>query len=223
MSFIDSVNSTTASAATQATGSASASGFGQQDFMTLMLAQMKNQDPTDPLDPNQFMSQLAQFSTVSGILELQNTVSDLASSLTAGQALQTAALLGHNVLVEGGKGTLEAGGSLRGMAVLPAAADGVTVQVSDAQGRLVRSFSLGPQAAGQVYFTWDGMTDDGSAAPAGNYQVEVQAQQGETATAVPSGLAARVESVTLGSNGAETALNLAGGGSVWLSQVQQIL
>lgn len=214
-----------AGSAAPTSGSASAvsKDLNQQDFMTLMLAQMKNQDPTDPLDPNQFMSQLAQFSTVSGILQLQNTVSDLAGSLTAGQALQTAGLIGHDVLVEGGRGRLTEGGSLRGMAVLPESADAVLVQVSDSHGRLVRSFTLGPQASGQVYFNWDGLADDGSPAPEGTYQVQVEAQRGETLTAVASGLAARVESVTLGSSGAESTLNLAGGESVWLSQVQQIL
>ncbi len=223
MTLINSVTSTTTSVATASAGESASSAFGQQDFMTLMLAQMQNQDPTDPLDPNQFMSQLAQFSTVSGIQELQSAFASLSDTLSAGQALQSASLIGHSVLVEGAGGTLEEGGTLRGMAVLTEEADSVTVTVTDAAGRTVRSFSLGPQAAGQLYFQWDGLANDGTAAPSGTYQVQVQAQQGDTAVAASSGLAARVESVTLGGSSTETILNLTGGGSVRLSQVQEIL
>ena len=88
--------------------------LGQEDFMTLMIAQFRNQDPFEPLDNGDFLGQLAQFGTVSGIDELNSSFSGLQNSIQSEQALQAANLVGHAVLAETETGFLPPGGSLYG-------------------------------------------------------------------------------------------------------------
>ncbi|HKK14555.1 MAG TPA: flagellar hook assembly protein FlgD [Gammaproteobacteria bacterium] len=197
--------------------------LGQKDFLKLMLTQLKEQNPTKPLDANQMISQMAQFSQVSGLQNLQKSVGDLSSSLYSNQALQGANLVGHKVLAPTGTAQLAtAGGSVSGAVDLPAAASNVTLKVYDQSGQLVRSIPMGDHAAGNVDFKWDGMTSKGQAAPAGTYMVTAQATYNGKEQAVDTMTASTVQSVTLDKSGALT-LNLAGAGSVDFSKVRQIM
>ena len=122
--------------------------LGQSDFLNLMIAQLKNQDPTKPLNSNQMISQMAQFSQVTGLQQLQKSFATLSSSLSSNQALQASNLVGHKVLAPTGAGILSSGGDITGAVDLPSAASNVTVQIHDQSGQLVRTLDLGPQAAG---------------------------------------------------------------------------
>ena len=75
--------------------------LGQSEFLDLMIAQLQHQDPLNPADSGEFLGQLAQFGTVNGITELQNSFADLATSLQSSQALQASTLVGRNVLIPG--------------------------------------------------------------------------------------------------------------------------
>ena len=88
--------------------------LGQQDFINLMITQLRNQDPFEPLQSGEFIGQLAQFGTVSGIGELKETVSDLANSLISNQTLEAANLIGKNALVPSDSLSLEENGSATG-------------------------------------------------------------------------------------------------------------
>ena len=211
------------------TGSASSSnasnGFtlGGTDFLTLMLAQLKNQDPTSPVDSNTFLSQLAQLSEVQGITSLNTSFSTLSSSLTSSQALQASSLLGHQALVNSTTATIAAGGAVSGAVSVPQTTSQVVLNISNAAGELVSQINLGAQSTGLAGFSWNGMMGNGSQAPAGTYTLSAQyagsTSGGTAATTMVNGT---VESVSMGAGSTGLTLNVAGVGSVPFSNVQQI-
>lgn len=195
--------------------------LGQQEFLKLMTTQLRNQDPLKPLESSEFLGQIAQFSTVSGIQDLQASFSQLANSLQANQTLQAAALIGRNVLVPSAIGALAAGGSLNGVVGLPASTTQLNVSIYDSNGQLVRRLDLGAQQGGVVQFSWDGLRDDGQAASPGRYAVKAEALLDGKSTALGTLVQARVESVALGTEG--LVINLTGLGTVTLADIEQIL
>src|SRR5271165_5678716 len=166
------------------TGAAGATTLGGTNFLTLMLAQLKNQDPTSPVDSNTFLSQLASLSTVQGISQLNTSFGSLSSSLVSSQALQASSLLGHQALVSSSTANLTANGTVTGAVSVPQTTSQAVLNISDSSGALVRQISLGAQSAGMANFTWDGKQQDGSQAPAGQYTLSALyngATQGGTA------------------------------------------
>ncbi len=196
--------------------------LNQANFIQLLVAQVKNQDPTKPMDPSQFMSQLAQFSTVNGVKDLNTSFNSLAGKLTSDQALQAASLVGRDVLIAGNTGVLKNGGSIKGRISLPQAATNIILKVVNAQGAEVRSLPLGSASAGNMQFQWDGFRNDGSAAPVGEYHLGVEALVGGKQQALKTAISTRVNSITLGQNGSAAQLNLNSGMAVPLAQVQAI-
>ncbi len=197
--------------------------LGQEQFLDLMIAQLKNQDPTKPLESGEFLSQMAQFSTVTGIQSLQESFSQLAASMQSNQALQASMLVGRSVLAPGDKGALDATTPLSGAVDLPASTTALTLNVYDAGGQLVRHLPLGAQSAGLVQFSWDGITDRGERAAPGTYRVRAEALTADGQTGLQTLMKTRVESVSLGRTGEGLTLNLAGLGPVALADVKQIL
>jgi flagellar basal-body rod modification protein FlgD len=215
--------STSSGSSTANGGSASGVTLGGTDFLTLLLAQLKNQDPTSPVDSNEFLSQLASLSEVQGINQLNTSFSSLSSSLTSSQALQASSLLGHEVLAASSTGTLAtAGATLTGAVSVPQTSSQVTLNISNSAGVLVGSINLGAQPAGLADFSWNGQTPNGSAAPAGTYTLSAQVAGVASGTAVPTLVNGTVDSVTMGAGSTGLTLNVAGLGSVPFSSVQQI-
>src|SRR5271165_3791682 len=172
--------STTSTGSSGSSSSSSAAGgvtLGGTDFLTLMLAQLKNQDPTSPVDSNTFLTQLAQLSEVQGITSLNTSFSALSSSLSSSQALQASSLLGHQALVSSGTATLTAaGGTVTGAVSVPQTSSSVLLNISNSSGVLVQQINLGAQATGLANFSWNGTQGDGSQAPAGQYTLSAQVQ-----------------------------------------------
>ncbi len=192
----------------------------QDRFLKLLVTQMKNQDPLNPLDNAQVTSQLAQISTVSGIDKLNATLQTMVSGFDASQSLAAANMIGRGVLVPGSTLQLANGQALFGVD-LPQPADKVTVTIQDSSGKAIHSVDLGPQQAGALSFQWDGTTDSGAAAAQGGYAFTVSATvagQKVDAQALAVGL---VDSVTRGTQGVR--LNLGTLGSVPLADVKEIL
>jgi flagellar basal-body rod modification protein FlgD len=197
--------------------------LGGTDFLTLMLAQLQNQDPTSPVDSNTFLTQLAQLSEVQGITSLNTNFSTLSNSLTSNQALQASSLLGHQAMVNSSTATLTAGATVTGAVNVPQTTSQVTLSISDSSGALVSQINLGAQPAGLANFSWNGTMGNGSQAPAGTYTLTAQyagATSGSTAaTTLVNGT---VESVSMGAGSTGLTLNVSGVGSVPFSSVQQI-
>ena len=209
-----------------AANSSSAGGVGTlggTNFLTLMLAQLKNQDPTSPIDSNTFLTQLAQLSEVQGITQLNTSFSALSGSLSSSQALQASSLLGHHALVSSTTASLAANGTVTGAVQVPQTTSQVVLSISDSSGVLVRQIGLGAQAAGLASFSWDGKETNGSAAPAGQYTLTAQyAGATSSSTAATTLVNGTVDSVSMGAGSTGLTLNIAGVGSVPFSSVQQI-
>ena len=217
--MVASVQNSTA-AATQASTMASQAADTQDRFLKLLVTQMKNQDPLNPLDNAQVTSQMAQLSTVSGIDKLNATVQALSDSMTSAQSLQAAAMIGHAALVPGSQINM-AGGKSDAALELTQPADKVTVTITDAEGNVVRTLQLGAQDSGTIGFQWDGKDDTGAVVADGTYKYSATAElsgKKSTPTTLSYGL---VESVSLTPFGPR--LNMGSLGDVGLDAVRQIL
>jgi flagellar basal-body rod modification protein FlgD len=197
--------------------------LGQEDFLTLMISQFKNQDPFEPMDNGDFLGQLAQFSTVNGISSLNTAFAGLAGSVQDNQALQAAGLVGRSVLAVTDIGYLGNDGSLRGGIELESSAGNVQIDITDSAGELVQRLELGQQAAGIARFEWDGVTAAGKRADSGQYEVSARVIRGTNVESIPTAIEAKIQSVTLGQFGDGMTLNLAGGQAMPLGQVYQII
>ena len=207
-------STSSASAAT----SAAATAVNEQDFLQLMTTQLQDQDPTSPVSDSDFFSQIAQFSEVSGIDQLNSSFTSLASQMSSSQTLQAASLIGQSVLVPGTTGQLGSSG-LSGAVQVPASGD-VSVGIYNSSGTLVNTLNLGVQSAGTVPFTWNGQDSSGNSLAAGSYTISAQVGSGNTAQSATTDVMAQVLSVTPGASG--VTLDLAGIGEVPFTSVQQI-
>jgi flagellar basal-body rod modification protein FlgD len=221
-------SSGTGSSSTSSSGTGGVS-LGGTDFLTLMLAQLQNQDPTSPVDSNEFLSQLASLSEVQGITQLNTSFSALSNSLVSSQALQASSLLGHTALVASSTASIAtAGASVSGAVSVPQTSSDVVVNVKNSAGVLMQSINLGAQSAGLANFSWNGETGNGAKAPAGTYTLSAQVNGVSSGTAITTLVSGTVESVTMGSSSGSSSgssgmtLNIAGLGSVPFSSVQQI-
>ena len=226
MSIADVVSGSQASSAAANAASAAIGKnkeqLGQNEFMQLMLAQLKNQDPMHAMDPSQFLGQLAQFGTVTGIQGLQNTFSTFSDSMRSSQVLQGASMVGRDVLVAGDTATLGAEGNVIGAVDIPQGASSVKVNVRDSAGQLVRTLSLPADGSGVSAFSWDGVADNGTRAAPGTYNLEAVSTAGGKSTSLEMMLAGHVSSVTMdATNG--LSLNTSNLGTYTLSQVRRVM
>jgi len=187
-------------ASTKSTNSTDVADSGQDRFLTLLVAQMKNQDPLNPLDNAQVTSQLAQINTVNGIEKLNHTLTKLLESNQDTQALQAATVVGRQVLADG-NGIVLAGATARAGFELADGADQVTITVSSAGGQLVHRATLANLAPGIHTFEWDGKTDAGAAAADGRYSFAVSAKLGGANAPVAPLAVSRVDGVSNSSSG----------------------
>lgn len=211
-------------ASLNATGSSaskvSSAGATQDRFLKLLVTQMKNQDPLNPMDNAQVTSQLAQLSTVSGIDKLNATLQALSDSMMSGQSLQAASMIGHGVLVPG-QGVDLVKGSAFGGVDLAQSVDKLDVSIYDKGGTLVRNIQLGAQPVGLASWQWDGRNDSGLNMSDGSYTFKVNAVQAGVpvpATALQFGM---VNSVMQGKQGVTLSVGQLSG--IAMSQVRQIL
>lgn len=207
-----------AKAATATNGTVAAD---EDKFLKLLVTQLKNQDPLNPLDNAQITSQLAQLSTVTGVNKLNATLESLKSSYQSSEALQAANMIGHGVLAAGNTMTLTDGQAMLGVE-LGSAADKVQIVVKDSAGKEVHTIDVGAGAAGTMPLAWDGKDDDGVLLANGNYSYSVTAQRGgEILTDAYSLAVGIVSSVSTNAQGVK--LNVAGMGAIAMADVKQIL
>lgn len=194
--------------------------LGKNEFLNLLVAQLNNQNPLEPQGNGEFIAQLAQFSQVEGIEKLNTSMGSLLTGYQSSQALQASSMVGRKVIIPTDKAVVDTSESFKASLVLPASSSNVYVNVYDKSGAAVSRVNLGEQAAGNVSFIWDGKDASGNLLPPGTYKFEAQASYGGETKGLHTMLPANVDSVTLG--GSELMLNLAGLGTVPLSQVQVI-
>ncbi|MET0291301.1 MAG: flagellar hook capping FlgD N-terminal domain-containing protein [Steroidobacteraceae bacterium] len=196
MATTDQVNGTSGASSAAAAAKAAKTALGSGDFMTLMLTQVKNQDPFKPTDPTEYLSQLAQLSTVSGIQEMQESIASLSNSLRSNQVLSGTNLVGRDVLADAEEIKLGETGGATGAVTMPKNTLSAMVVVTDASGQLVRRVQVS-NVEGEQSFTWDGNTDGGVRAAAGTYTVQAIANVGGKAEELTTSLVSKVGSVTI--------------------------
>ena len=195
--------------------------IGQEQFLKLMTTQLQNQDPFKPMESGEFLGQIAQFSTVSGIQDLQKSFEQFSTSMVPNQGLQAAGLINRNVLVPADFLPLNAEG-MNAAVELPGAASSVNVSIYSASGQLVHNFNLGALGEGVTRYQWDGSLPDGSKAPAGHYKLAVDALIDGENIAVKNYANLPVESITFGGSGNEVNVNIRDLGSRKFSDILQI-
>ncbi len=202
-----------------ATDANSAAGV-QDRFLKLLVTQMKNQDPLNPMDNAQVTSQMAQLSTVSGIDKLNTTLQALSSSMTATQSLNATSMISRSVLVPGNKMDV-AGGQGFGGINLAQSVDSLKFSIKDASGAVVRTMDMGAQQAGIIPIVWNGLTDAGAQAPDGAYQISASAVLAGQASNPATLAFGTVNAVTQGVQGAQ--LEVSKLGAFALGDVKQIM
>ena len=196
--------------------------LGQDDFLKLMITEIQNQDPFKPVENSEFVAQMAQFSSVTGLEELQTSFGKLADSMTSNQALQASTMVGRSVLISSGDAVLSNPGGVSGAVSLNESSLNVVVNILNESGEVVKNIQLGPQGAGDVPFKWDGTGNDGLPMPLGRYKIAAEARGYQQATTLETFVNADVESVTLSQTNQGITLNLKDLGSTDFSQVREI-
>lgn len=213
-SVLDAMNPKAASAASTA-------AEAQDRFLTLLVTQMKNQDPLNPMDNAQVTSQLAQLSTVTGIDKLNSTVESLMGSYQSSQTLQAASLIGTGVLAPGNQTGLSEKQALMGVE-FPSDVDSAVITIKDAAGNVVQTIDLPAQTAGSKPIIWNGQKSDGTDAADGTYTFEVTGMLGGKpvdSTELQFGMVATVTTAA----GQAVKLNVPGLGELDLSDIRQYL
>lgn len=196
--------------------------LGKNEFLELLVAQLNNQNPLEPQENGEFIAQLAQFSTLEGVEKLNSSVGEILTGFHSSQALQASSLVGRKVIVPADTAVVDTAETFKGSVLVPQSSSNVAVNVYDSAGSLVNRLHLGAQETGNQSFMWDGKNSEGELMPPGKYTFKAEGSfEGET-KGLYTMLPANVDSVTLDPSGGELRLNLAGLGTVPLSQVQII-
>ena len=191
----------------------------QDRFMTLLVTQMKNQDPLNPMDNAQVTSQMAQLSTVTGIDRLNATLETMMSNAQNSQSMQASSLIGHSVLVAGSNVQFDGTAGNFGIE-LPESVDSLQITISDTAGNPIRQLALGKQNEGIIPLSWDGYGDNGTLAPAGSYKISVSAKSGGSAATANTLSLEQINSITTSASGVK--LNLSNANSVTTADLKQI-
>ena len=195
--------------------------LGKNEFMELMIAQMENQNPLEPQDNGEFISQLAEFSSLEEMQGLTATVEGLATQYQSSQALQATAMVGRTVLVPATVSPLSVDGTVEGVVDLEASTGSLNINILNGSGELVKQINMGQQFAGTVPFAWDGTNTEGELMPFDQYTIKAEANQDGVVKQLNTLISSNVNSVSIGPGGS-ISLNLSGMGAIPLENVREI-
>jgi len=213
--------------------------LGQEDFMDLMLAQMNHQDPFKPMENGEFLSQMAQFSAVSGLKDIKDSFKSLADTMQSNQALQAASMVGRKVLVPGNSFRINPGSTsnkpfeVQASVDLKVATDQLMVNIKNSKGEVVKEIDLGSQSEGKIDFKWDGKVEseqdftEGSSesemSHPGTYTIEAYVSIDDKKQGADTFVYDMVDSVSVGHAGQPMTLNLSNAGQAKMSEVLKIM
>ena len=195
--------------------------LGQNDFFALLTQQLSFQDPTKPVENDQMISQMTSFTMADGISNMNESFSDFAASMTSNQALQASSLVGQQVLIPGNEVNKQGSAQISGTFNTPLASHNTKVRIEDGAGQLIRTIDIGVFQPGKHRFEWDGLDNNGNPVADGKYKMSVQGTIGNENTSLPVSTYAKVNSVSIGSNGSGLTINT-NNGSVKLDDIEQI-
>jgi flagellar basal-body rod modification protein FlgD len=197
--------------------------MGKQDFLTLFTAQLKNQNPLDPMQNEAFVAQLAQFSQLEATTNMSSSMDKLVSTMGGDKLLTASNLIGRRVAVDNSPVSVTQGQSTSASIQLPQGASGLVINVLDSSGGIVTQLNGGARTPGTFNFTWDGTDSTGNPAPSGTYSFTANAVVNGKNQSVTVNTLATVQSVTTSPSDGSISLNLVGGKTLPLSQVTQIV
>lgn len=216
-----SILTTTQYQSQQSAKAAQSSSMGQSAFLTLFTTQLKNQDPTSPVQNSDFVAQLAQFSQLEATTSMQSSLQSLVKSMGNSSLMGAASLIGKTVGVPSGPVTVSNGNVSQASINLPTGADGVTVNIYNSTGSLVNTMTYGTQVAGNMQLSWNGTDTAGNTVPNGYYVYKVSAVSNGATTTPAVTTQTAVTGVSSNSDGS-TSLTVGNGQTVLLSTVSNI-
>ncbi|NRB25151.1 flagellar hook assembly protein FlgD [Shewanella sp.] len=194
--------------------------LSQEDFFSLLSQQLSMQDPFKPVDNDQMIAQMAAFSTVDGISNLNDEIVNLNAVMTSSQALQASGLVGQKVLIPSDTGHLsEEDPVLKGVVSTPEAIETIVVRIEDEKGQLITTFNIDGSQGGNVDVSWDGLDKNGEPMPSGIYSIKASGRVDGQSEDLAVSTYAHVTSVSLGTASTGSILNLRGIGGIKLGDV----
>ena len=195
----------------------------QEDFFALLTQQLAFQDPTKPVENDQMIAQMTNFTMADGIGSLNESFKGFAESMTSNQALQASSLVGRSVLTQSNEIVFTGETLSRGNIELDRPANMMKVRIENEKGELIRSFSVENPKTGKNEFVWDGTNANDEKMAAGVYKVKVDVSYTDGTTAsLPVNVYTPVGSVSMNGSGGGIMLNLLGLGAVKLSDVLEV-
>ena len=195
--------------------------LGQQDFFKLLTQQLSMQDPTKPVENDQMIAQMTNFTMAEGITGLSEQFKEFSESMTSNQALQASTLVGRQVLIPSDVGYFDGAKPIEGMVAPEQTTQNVTIRIENERGQVVRTMDMGTLPSGQHRYSWDGLDDNGAPAPPGDYQIKANGRVGGSSENLTALTYANVESVSTGGQRG-IALNLESIGRIDFKDVIQI-
>lgn len=194
----------------------------QQDFFKLLTQQLNMQDPTKPVENDQMIAQMTNFTMAEGITNMSDQFKAFTENMTSNQALQASTLVGREVMVPTDQANISAvGDSARGAIALQQSGFNTKLSIENQQGEVIKTIPMGDLEGGVHDFEWDGTDQNGNPVAPGNYVVKASARMGDGNEQLPVQMRAHVNSVSMG--GSEgIVLNLRGLGGIRLGDVSEI-
>ena len=194
--------------------------LGRTAFLELMIAQISNQDPLEPAKNEAFIAQLAQFSSVEGIQNLNESMDSLVASLRSSMTMDAAGLVGRNVLIPTNQTVLNTQGGIGGVVGVDTTVNNMTVEIANSAGQVVHRANYGAMSRGEFRFDWNGLTEEGIPVEQDFFQVRAYGDLDGELQAFEVQLPDQIVSVSITDGG--LVANLAGGTSVSASQIREI-
>ncbi len=200
------------------------STLGQDEFLELMLTQIRHQDPFKPTDNGEFITQMAQFSQVTSTDSMRTSLEKFVEDQSTAQLLNAASLIGRKAMIDSNQGTLTDNNEIVVEYELPQPTDELTATITDDTGAVVHTINAGSAGSGTHSLQWDGTTSNGTRAGNGRYTINIQYVDttGES-VAAPVTMSVDVESVNVGVNGTGLTMTSSDGRDVRISDVRKFL
>ncbi|PUE10213.1 flagellar hook assembly protein FlgD [Limnohabitans sp. T6-20] len=196
--------------------------MGKQDFLTLFTAQLQNQNPLEPVKNEAFVAQLAQFSQLEALTNMQGSLDKFVGSMSGERMLNSASLIGKKVAINDAATLLTSGSSMDASIDLPMGASGVQINVLDNQGRLVQELIAGPQMPGTTPITWNGKDAAENPVPTGLYRLSAVAVVNGQTTPVPVSTLSTVRAIATNPADGSVSVEVDGGKTLLLSDVKRV-
>lgn len=196
--------------------------MGKQDFLTLFTAQLQNQNPLEPVKNEAFVAQLAQFSQLEALTNMQSSLDTFVTAMSGERMLNSASLIGKKVAISDSLTQLTQGGTIDASIDLPEGAAGIQINVHDARGNLVQELIAGPQMPGTTPVQWDGKDAMGNPAPAGLYLLTAQAVINGNTSKVAVNALSTVKSIVTNPSDGSVSVEVDGGKTILLTDVKRV-